>query len=70
MKVLGELFVPCFFVVVIIVDRQVVVPTSFDTPTIVLFALVVWKKELVVVGVAIDKPWACQADVECVACSG
>ena len=65
-KVLGELVFQCIFVVVIIFDRQFVVPISFGIPTIVLISLVVWRKELVVVGIVVDNSWACQVDLECV----
>ena len=41
-KVLGESIVTCAIVVIIIVDRQFVVPTYFGIPTIVLVTLVVW----------------------------
>ena len=58
------------FVVITIVDRQFVVSISFGIPTVVLIALVVWQKELVIFGIVFDNSWACQVDLECVACLG
>ena len=46
--------------IVIIVDRKFFIPISFGIPTIVLIALVVWKRELVVV----DNLWVCKVDLE------
>ena len=55
-------------VVTTFVDRQFVAPISFGIPTIVLIALVFWKRELVVVEVVIDNLWVCQVDLELVVC--
>ena len=69
-KVLEGFFVPIIVAIVTIVDRKFVVAISFGIPTFVLITLVVWKKELIVVGVVVDNSWACQVDLECVACLG
>ena len=61
---------PIVVVVVIIVDRQFVVPISSNILTVALAALFVWQKELVVVGIVVDRSWACQVDFECFACWG
>ena len=52
--------VPLIVAVIIVVDKQFVVPISFGIPTVVLIALVVWKRKLVVV----DNLWVCQVDLE------
>ena len=68
MKLLEGFVVPSVVSVVIIVDRKFVVPISFGIPTIVLIALVVWSKKPIVVGIVVDNSWACQVDLEWVAC--
>ena len=61
---------PIVVVLIAFVDRKFVAPISFGIPTIVLIALIVWQKEIVVVGIVVDNSWACQVDLECVACLG